>query len=204
MSSNNVDNRVVNMQFNNEQFEAGVKQTLSSLEELKESLKFNTSLTGINTLSNAISSFSIANISDQIDTLTDRFSTLGIVGMTAIQNITNKVMDFATSKVSSTLGQITSGGWSRASSIAQSRFTLEGLFEGDMDKVTAAFDSASEAVDNTAYSLDSAVSAASQLAASGVEVGDEMTNTLKGIAGTAAMTGDSFDSIANIFTTVDG
>ena len=204
MSSNNVDNRVVNMQFNNEQFEAGVKQTLSSLEELKESLKFNTSLTGINAISNAISTFSIANISDQIETLTDRFSTLGIVGMTAIQNITNKVMDFATSKVSSTLGQITSGGWSRASSIAQSRFTLEGLFEGDMDKVTAAFDSASEAVDNTAYSLDSAVSAASQLAASGVEVGDEMTNTLKGIAGTAAMTGDSFDSIANIFTTVAG
>ena len=204
MSSNNVDNRVVNMQFNNEQFEAGVKQTLSSLEELKESLKFNTSLTGINAISNAISTFSIANISDQIETLTDRFSTLGIVGMTAIQNITNKVMNFATSKVTSTLNQITTGGWNRASSIAQSRFTLEGLFEGDMDKVTAAFDSASEAVDGTAYSLDSAVSAASQLAASGVEVGDEMTDTLKGIAGTAAMTGDSFDSIANIFTTVAG
>ena len=38
--SNNVDNRVVNMQFNNAQFEQGVKQSMTSLERLKQSLKF--------------------------------------------------------------------------------------------------------------------------------------------------------------------
>ena len=203
MSSNNVDERVVKMTFDNDQFEAGVKQTLSSLEELKQSLKFNNSLTGIQAVSSAFNSFSLANITTQIDQLTNRFSTLGIVGMTAIENITNKIMNFASSKISSTLGQITSGGWARASSIAQSRFTLQGLLN-DEEKVQEAFDSASNAVDGTAYSLNSAVAAASQLAASGIDVGEEMENTLKGIAGTAAMTGDSFDSIANIFTTVAG
>ena len=203
MSSNNVDERVVKMTFDNDQFEAGVKQTLTSLEELKESLKFNNSLTGIQAVSSAFNSFSLANITSQLDTLTNRFSTLGVVGMTAIENITNKVLNFASSKVTSTLGQITSGGWARASSIAQSRFTLQGLLE-DEEKVNKAFESANEAVSGTAYSLNSAVAAASQLAASGVDVGEEMENTLKGIAGTAAMTGDSFDSIANIFTTVAG
>lgn len=203
MSSNNVDERVVKMTFDNDQFEAGVKQTLTSLEELKQSLKFNNSLTGIQAVSSAFNSFSLANITSQLDTLTNRFSTLGIVGMTAIENITNKVLNFASSKVTSTLGQITSGGWARASSIAQSRFTLQGLLN-DEEKVQEAFDSASNAVDGTAYSLNSAVAAASQLAASGIDVGEEMENTLKGIAGTAAMTGDSFDSIANIFTTVAG
>jgi len=41
MSSNNVDNRVVNMAFNNAQFESGISQTLSSLDKLKQSLQFN-------------------------------------------------------------------------------------------------------------------------------------------------------------------
>ena len=203
MSSNNVDERVVKMSFDNAQFEAGVKQTLTSLEELKQSLKFNNSLTGIQALSSAFNSFSLANITTQLDALTSRFSTLGIAGMTAIENITNKVLNFTASKIQGTIGQISTGGWARASSIAQARFTLQGLLN-DEEKVKEAFDSASSAVDGTAYSLNAAVSVASQLAASGIDVGEEMENTLKGIAGTAAMTGDSFESIGNIFTTVAG
>ena len=201
MSSNNVDNRVVNMTFNNEQFEAGVKQTLTTLEELKESLKFNNATTGITALSSAISNFQISNISDQIQVLTDRFSTLGIVGMTAIQNITNKVMNFTTSKISSTLGQITSGGWTRASNIAQSRFTLEGMLETE-EEVEKAFKSAQDAVDGTAYSLDQAVSAAAQLATSGVDVGEDMKNALTAVSGVAATTGAQFSDISNIFVDV--
>ena len=203
MSSNNVDNRVVNLEFNNAQFEAGVKQTLGSLEELKKSLQFNNAMTGITTLSSAFNSFSLSNISSQVSDLSNKFSALGIVGVTALQNITNKVMNIATGKISSVIGQITSGGWGRASSIAQARFTLQGLLK-DTKLVEQAFQSASDAVDGTAYSLDSAVSVASQLAASGVDVGEDMKNTLLAIGGTAAMTGAQFDEIGSIFTTVAG
>lgn len=198
MSSNNVDNKVVNMQFNNAQFEAGVKQTLASLDELKQSLKFNNSVTGLNALSSAFNSFSLANISEQVEALQNRFSTLGIVGMTAIQNITNKVMNLASAKIGGVISQIQSGGWNRASSIANARFTLQGMLK-DSEKVEEAFNSASKAVDGTAYSLDAAVSAASQLATSGIDTGAEMENVLKSIAGTAAMTGTSFEDISNIF-----
>lgn len=206
-----VDQRVVEMKFDNTQFEAGVKQTITSLDELKTALNLNTATTGINTLQGAFDSFKIDNIQNSLDQLTNRFSTLGIVGMTAIQNITNKLTDLATNKISSAIGQIKSGGWSRASSIAQSRFTLTGLLGDEvydtttgLTKVEEAFNNASDAVDGTAYSLSSAVSVASQLAASGVEVGDEMSTVLKSISGVAAMTGDTYDSIGNIYTTVAG
>lgn len=204
MSSNNVDNRVVNMQFNNKQFEEGIHQTLTSLEELKQSLKFNTSVNGINTVANALNAINVTNIANDVSMLTNRFSTMGIVGMTAIQNITNSALNFTRSKFFGIINQIKTGGWARAAKVAQSRFTLEGLFKGDAEKVEKAMSSAQKAVDGTAYALDSAVAAASQLAATGIDVGDDMENTLKGIAGVAAMTGDSFDSIANIFTTVAG
>ena len=206
-----VDQRVVEMKFDNAQFEQGVKQTISSLEQLKTALNLNTATTGLSALQSSFDSFKLDNIQNSVDTLTNKFSTLGIVGMTAVQNITNKVIDFASNKVSSAFNQIVTGGWSRASNIAQSRFTLKGLFGDEMydvangiTKVEEAFNNASDAVDGTAYSLDSAVSVASQLSASGVEVGEQMSQVLKSISGVAAMTGDTYDGIGNIYTTVAG
>lgn len=35
----NVDNRIVEMQFDNKQFEHGVRETMSTLDKLKQSLK---------------------------------------------------------------------------------------------------------------------------------------------------------------------
>ena len=106
--SQTIDQKVVEMKFDNTQFEAGVKQTITSLDELKTALNLNTATTGINTLQGAFDSFKIDNIQNSLDELTSRFSTLGIVGMTAIQNITNKLTDLATNKISSVIGQIKS------------------------------------------------------------------------------------------------
>lgn len=61
-----------------------------------------------------------------------------------------------------------------------------------------------DAVRGTAAGLDEAGKVASQLAASGMKAGTEMTESLRGIAGASAMTGDSFSNIGNIFTTVAG
>ena len=206
--STTVDNRVVNMQFNNQQFEAGVKQTISSLDSLKKSLDLNTNATSsLSNVQKAFDSFSVKNIEQNIQSLTDRFSTMGIVGMTVIQNLTNSITNFVKSKVSTAYNQILTGGWNRASSIAQARFTLEGLFANEVDgaeKVEKAMNSAMDSVTGTSYTMASAAAAASQLAASGVDVGEDMYNTLRSIAGVASMTGDTFDSVANIFTTVAG
>ena len=207
MSNTTVDNRVVNMQFNNAQFEAGVKQTIKSLDELKKSLDLNTSATGLSTIQRAFDSFSLKNMEQNIESLAQRFSSLGIVGMTVIQNLTNEVTNFVKNKLSAAYNQILTGGWNRAKTIATSRFTLQGLFANEVDgatKVEEAMTSAMNAVTGTAYTMSSAAAAASQLAASGIDTGTEMENTLKAIAGVASMTGDSFDNIAHIFTTVAG
>lgn len=199
MSSNNVDNRVVNMTFNNEQFEAGISQTLKSLESLKESLKFNTSLTGINAVSNALNGMSLRNISGNVQALTDKFSMLGLVGMTAIQNITNKAINFTTSKFTGLFNTIIGGGWNRAAASAKARFTLEGIFQGDQSRVAKAFESAKNAVTDTAYTLDQAVTAASQLVAAGVDEGDQLEKTLTAISGVAGTFNADFSMIADVF-----
>lgn len=200
--SSSVDNRVVNMQFNNAQFEAGVKQTITSLDSLKQALKFNTAATSLNTVQSAVNHFSLANIEEAVDTLTNKFSTLGIIGMTAISNMTNNVINKVRGTLSQAYGTIVSGGWARASRSAQARFTLEGIFSDSIDKaekVQEAFDSAKESVADTAYTLDSAVSIASQLATTGVDTGEQMKNTLLGLAGVASTTGANYEMLGDIW-----
>lgn len=207
MSNTTVDNRVVNMQFNNAQFEAGVKQTIKSLDELKKSLDLNTSATGLSTLQRSFDSFSLKNMEQNIESLAQRFSTLGIVGMTVIQNLTNEVTNFVKNKLSAAYNQILTGGWNRASTIAQARFTMQGLFANEVDgaeKVEQAMKAAGDAVTDTAYTMSSAAGVASQLAASNITEYEDLKKTLTAIAGVASQTGDSYDNIGHIFTTVAG
>ena len=207
MSSNSVENKVVNMQFNNAQFEAGVQQTLTSLESLKKALQFNNATAGFSSLQGAVNAFSLVKISDSLDELTNKFSTLGIVGMTALSNITNKAANFVSSKISGTIGaainQVKTGGWNRAQSVANTRFTLSGLLDSPED-VQEVFDIANDAVTGTAYGLDAAASAASSLVSSGVDIKTKLAGSLKAIAGTAATANADFGDMSRIFTTVAG
>ena len=201
--SNTVDNRVVEMRFDNAQFEKGVKDTIASLNDLKQALQFNSASVNLNTVQKAINSFSLANIEQSLSQVADRFSTLGIVGMNVINRLTNGIINLGAKIASISIGQIITGGKGRAQKVADARFKLDGLLK-DAEKVQSAFDSASKAVDGTAYGLDAAVSIASQLAASNVQLGDDMDSALRGVAGLAAMTGSSFEDMGQIFATVAG
>lgn len=196
--SNTVDNRVVNMQFNNQQFEAGVKQSMSSLEKLKASLDFTGAEKGLSNVQNSVNNLSFSAIESSIASLEQRFSTLGIVGMTAIQNITNKVINLGTQIGTSLFNQMKTGGVTRYQNIANAKFQIEGLGK-DWDELYKSMD---EAVSGTAYGIDEAAKAASSLSASGIESGEEMTKALKSISGVAAMTNSTYSDIADVFTTV--
>lgn len=198
-----IDERIVILKFDNQDFEKNVAQSTKTLDKLKEKLKLDGATKGLEAVSASAKSFSFGSMGDAIDSIKARFSTLGVIGMTVIQNLTNKVTDFAT-KVG---GQIISGGIRRAQNLEQANFMLEGLFgdlENKAEKVQEIMTAANDAVTGTAYGLDEAAKVASQLVASGIQDGDRMTYVLRGIAGTAAMTGGSYEELGNIFTTVAG
>lgn len=90
------------------------------------------------------------------------------------------------------------GGISRALALeqAEKKFNALGM---DVESVMA---SCNESVTGTAYGLDAAATTAANLAASGVEAGDGMTNSLKAVAGLAAMSGRSMEDIGVIFSKV--
>lgn len=196
MNENDViDTNVVEIKFDNSKFVENVSQTIDIVNELKDSLQFDAN--SFDSLERATRNIDLSGITSSLESLSNRFSAFGIVGMTAIQRITNEVMNLA-GKLGRVLAkpwqQIITGGTNRAANIAQAQFQLEGLFGktdegiaklnmtmrassseianmvGMSEDLIVAMNAADYAVADTAYGLDSAAKAASVLATSGVDV----------------------------------
>lgn len=90
-----VDERVVEMQFNNRQFEKGVAQSTESIQALKKSLDFSDTERTLSSFQKTSNGFSLSGISDSLSIVADRFSFMGIVADEVIRTITNKVMSLA-------------------------------------------------------------------------------------------------------------
>ena len=157
------------MKFDNQQFESRIKTTLKSLENLKASLNFDGVSRSLERgFSNIEKAISANNVSDQLEMLSDKFGVLGTIGQTVLSNLTSSVMKFSSKLGGMAFNSIFEGGKNRALNIEQAKFQLEGLnvaWENIEDDI-------SYGVQDTAYGLDSAAKAASQLVASGIQLGD--------------------------------
>ena len=198
-----IDERVVQMKFDNKNFEDNVKVSMGTLDKLKEALNFNNAKESVRTLNEATKSVDFSKMADSIDTISDRFSALGIVGITVLQNLTNKAIDTATEILGKVPSMIIQGGWKRAMDVEQGRFTLQGLID-DQQKVADLMEAARKSVSDTAYASNEAIKAASVFAASGIQDAEEMYYVLKGVAGVTATANADYESIARIFQTISG
>ena len=201
--SRTIDQKVVEMRFDNAQFEQNVKTSMGTLDNLKKSLNMDGATRGLENVNQAVNNMSFDKMASGIEALQDRFSTLGIIGMRVIQNLTDAAMSFVNKGLNFVTEGVVQGGIRRAMNLENAHFQLQGLLQ-DETKVQAVMKNVQDAVDGTAYGLDAAAKAASQFAASGLEAGDEMYRALRGIAGVAAMANSDYESIADIFTTVAG
>lgn len=189
--SHEVDERVVSMKFENEQFEAGIKQSEQSVHSFNDSLN------------NMGKGQALNGIAVNVAAISDRFSALGIIGKRVLENLTDSAMAFISKTAHTVTDSIVQGGIRRAMNIENAHFQLQGLLK-DEEKVQAVMKDAMDSVDGTAYAYDSAAKAAAQFAASGLEAGPELQAALRGITGVAAMTSSEYENISEIFTTVAG
>lgn len=199
--STSVDNRIVQMTFDNKQFEAAVKQSMNSLKNLDDSIKnagderkSSGMLKGFSKLGKFLN---FADLNASLESIKNRFSTLGIVGMTVIQNLTTGAMNLAKKGLAAVNNALFGGGWQRASNLEQAYFRLNGMV-GSAEEVANIMRDVDKAVTGTAFGLDEAAVAASMFAATGMRSGKQMYNTLLAIAGMASTAGVSFQQISDV------
>lgn len=192
----NIDENIVKMTFDNANFESRLSNTLHSLDQLTASLKFQGAQDGFKSIAAAADSVNLASMSGALDNISSKFSAMGAIGFSIISNLTTSALHFAETVGHKVLDPLLSGGRQRAINLDNAKFAFQGL---GID-VTAAMDSALSAVKGTAFGLDEAAKAAAQFGASGIGAGKDMTQSLRGIAGIAAMSNSSFSEIADIMT----
>ena len=163
MSTKEYDDRIVRMGFDNAKFESGVSKSMSTLDKLNEKLKLKGASEGSANVQKEVNSIDFSSLERAISRIESRFSTMGIVGMNVIGQITNGIIGSVKQLEAATIGQIKSGGWSRAMNIANAKFQIEGLGFA-WEEVEKAV---SYCVKDTAYGLDAAASAASQFGSIG-------------------------------------
>ena len=86
------------MEFNNQGFESGVSKTLGTLQKLNEKLKMKSSADGLDNINKSVNTLNkngMLSLASGVETITQKFSTLGVIGTTALVNITNSAIDSA-------------------------------------------------------------------------------------------------------------
>ena len=208
MSDDRVKEAMLKFTFHNEQFESGVKQSISTLLHFRQTVTDTiSSINGkaIEGLSNAFKGLNTHELASDVDTISKRFSTMGVIGTTVLQTLTQKAVNLGTflihkvlSPINSIWGIVTNRGWARAEGVKQAQFMIDnlGLSWKKAEPII------NDAVDGTRFGFDEAAKAAAQLATSGVDFGDEMEGVLKAIGNAASMANVEFSDMSDIFTTM--
>ena len=87
--SKQIDERVVEMRFDNAQFEKNVSTTMSTLEKLKQSLNLTGAAKGFEDINTAVKKVDMNGLANGIDTVSLRFNALYTVADQTLRNITN-------------------------------------------------------------------------------------------------------------------
>ena len=195
------DYRVVEMSFDNKDFEKNAQQSISTLDKLKKALNFDKAADSFNQLESAAKVITFQPVIKSIDEVKKSFEGLHAFTKGIWKNISDDAYRTFKNTWNNTIGQIKSGGSARALNIANAQFKLEGL---GIEWEKASKD-ISAAVDGTAYGFDAAANTASQLATAGIELGEAyggMAHSLKAVSGIAAMTNSSYEEIGYIFSQI--
>ena len=188
-----IDKRIVQMEFDNKNFESGVKTTLSSLKNLNEKLKMSNTSKGLEGISRAAGKVNLNGLSSGVDAVTAKFNALGVMGATALAKITSSAMSAGASLVKSLAIQPITDGFSEYETKMNSIQTIltNTAHQGTTLKdVTSTLNELNDYADKTIYNFAEMTRNIGTFTAAGVDL-DTSTAAIKGIANLAAASGSS-------------
>ena len=191
--STTVDERVVEMRFDNKQFEQNIQTSLSSLDKLKRSLNLEGAAKGLETVNDAAQKCNMSPLTNAVETVRVRFSALEVMAITALQNITNSALAAGKNLVSAfTIDPIKSGFEEYETQINAVQTILANTSSKGttLDQVNNALDELNHYADMTIYNFTEMTRNIGTFTAAGVDL-DTSVAAIKGIANLAAVSGSN-------------
>ena len=191
--STTVDERVVEMRFDNKQFEQNIQTSLSSIDKLKRSLNLEGAAKGLEIVNDAAQKCNMSPLTNAVETVRVRFSALEVMAITALQNITNSALAAGKNLVSAfTVDPIKSGFEEYETQINAVQTILANTSSKGttLDQVNNALDELNHYADMTIYNFTEMTRNIGTFTAAGVDL-DTSVAAIKGIANLAAVSGSN-------------
>lgn len=200
--SKEIDERVVEMQFDNSQFERNVSTSMSTIEKLKQSLNFSGAAKGLDEIDVISRNLNMDYLAGAVEAVGVKFSTMEYIAISALNNITNKVINSGERLVKSLSVDQVSAGWTKygdkvssvqtimsatANTWEQSAKLME--FEGtQLEYVNSQLEKLNWFSDETSYSFTDMTNNIGKFTSNGVAL-DQAVTAMEGISSWAAKSG---------------
>lgn len=194
--SREVDQRVVEMRFDNAQFEKNTRESMKTLDRLQEKLQFKDVDKGFENIEKAQRNVNFDEMEGALDTLKVKFNALDVMAVAALTNITNKIVDTGERLVKSLSVDQVASGWNKYTEKTSNVQTIMNATGESIDNVNGYLNKLMWYSDETSYSFSEMTSALSQMTAAGGDI-KKMIPMIMGIANATAdagKTGFAFQS----------
>lgn len=194
--SREVDQRVVEMRFDNAQFEKNTRESMKTLDRLQDKLQFKDVDKGFENIEKAQRNVNFDEMEGALDTLKVKFNALDVMAVAALTNITNKIVDTGERLVKSLSVDQVASGWNKYIEKTSNVQTIMNATGESIDNVNGYLNKLMWYSDETSYSFSEMTSALSQMTAAGGDI-KKMIPMIMGIANATAdagKTGFAFQS----------
>ena len=183
-----IDEKVLSMKFDNQQFEKNVRTSMSTLDKLKEKLNLKGASDGLQNLNKETSKFNINPMSQALDTVHSKFSALQVIGITTLANITNSAVNAGKRIIKSlTIEPVTTGFQEYELKMDSVRTIMASTGES-IDTVNKYLNELNRYSDETIYSFSDMTQNIGKFTNAGVKLEDAVL-AIKGISNEAAVSG---------------
>ena len=186
--STTIDERVVEMRFDNRQFEAGVKTSLSTLDKLKEGLDLDGAAKGLKGLGDAAKKCDLSTLSNSVETVRMKFSALEVMAVTALSNITNLVINTGKRMIESFILEPVKQGFDEYELKMGSIQTIMMSTGASLEEVNKYLQELNTYSDKTIYSFQDMTSNIGKFTNAGVGLEDAVM-AIQGVSNVAAVSG---------------
>lgn len=183
-----VDQKVVEMQFDNRHFERNVATTMTTLEKLKKSLKLPDASKSLDGINHAAKNVNLSGIGKAVDTVNTKFSALEVMGVTALANITNSAVNAEKRIVAALTIDPVKTGFQEYELKMGSIQTIMASTGESLDTVNQYLEELNEYSDKTIYSFQDMTQNIGKFTNAGVKL-DDAVMAIKGISNEAAVSG---------------
>ena len=186
--SNSIDSKVVEMKFDNRDFETNVKNTMSTLDKLKDKLKFKGAEAGLTSIQKVSDKIDFSGVSNGLDIASVKFSAFQVAGITAISNITNSLLGLGKNIVNTFAIEPRTQGFNEYELKMGSVQTIMNSTGASVEEVGKYLDELNTYADKTIYSFSDMTTNIGKFTNAGVSL-DKAVAAIQGISNEAAASG---------------